>query len=197
LSFKLGGLSLRPLSSRAPRCTPCSTHMLLHAHTTARDAPSGSIPPGPPRVVRVADHMFHNAGALPAKNSHFSAIVLPALRLYWPGFYFRMPQNQAPYSSRPSTSLKVRPCTQMICDGAFVRNGPSRDACPLRPRTLFAGGPGATAVPLLPTLFPHVNPFRDVRNPRGCLAQLETRTCRSAYSVAHWRSSLCPPYLRR
>src|SRR5712664_3249054 len=51
---------------------------------------------------------FPKCGALP-QNSHFSAIVLPAYDCIGLDFLLRMSQNQAPYSSRPSTSLKARP----------------------------------------------------------------------------------------
>jgi hypothetical protein len=58
---------------------------------------------------------FPKCGALP-QNSHFSAIFLPTQKfILGLGFPLEVSQNQATYSSRPSTSGKAR----LLCSGWF------------------------------------------------------------------------------
>src|SRR5467141_5284899 len=54
--FKVGG-SGRFLHASATDALRACTHMLLHARNDRANAPQVRIPPAPPRVVRVADHV--------------------------------------------------------------------------------------------------------------------------------------------
>src|SRR5229473_8344361 len=106
VNFKVGGsggfLYLAGADARR-----ANTDLLPHARHDRAQALQVRIPPAPPRVICVADHvsiMWRFAAEL-TLQCHFSSCFRFYLGL---DFLLEMSQNQAPHSSRPSTSGKAR-----------------------------------------------------------------------------------------
>jgi hypothetical protein len=84
-----------------------NSNLLPHACHHRANALQVRIPPAPPRVVRVADHVsiMRRFAAELTLQCHFSSCFSFYLGL---DFLLEMSPNQAPHSSRPATSGKVR-----------------------------------------------------------------------------------------
>jgi hypothetical protein len=81
--FKVGG-SGRFLHAAPADALRAGTHMLLHAPNDRANAPQVWIPPAPPRVVRVANHIskVRRFAAEFTLQCHLFFLITP----YWPGF---------------------------------------------------------------------------------------------------------------
>src|SRR6266404_3210388 len=107
VKFKVGGsggfLYLAGADARG-----ANADLFPHARHDRAHAFQVRIPPAPPRVIRVADHVskMRRFAAELTLQCHFSSCFSFYFGL---DFLLEMSQNQAPYSSRPSTSGKARP----------------------------------------------------------------------------------------
>src|SRR5712664_2426706 len=91
-----------------------NTHLLPHARHNRAQALQVRIPPAPPRVICVADHIsiMRRFAAEFTLQCHISSCFSFYLGL---DFLLEMSPNQAPHSSRPSISVKVR----LLYPGSF------------------------------------------------------------------------------
>jgi len=105
VKFKVGGSGgfLYTAKSDARRT---NADLLPHARHDRAHALQVRIPPAPPRVIRVADHVsiMRRFAAELTLQCHFYSCFSFYLGL---DFLVEMSQNQAPYSNRPSTSGKA------------------------------------------------------------------------------------------
>ncbi len=112
VKFKVGGsgcfLYLAGADARG-----ANADLFPHARHDRAHALQVRIPPAPPRVIRVADHVskMRRFAAKLTLQCHFSSCFNFYLGL---DFLLELSQNQAPHSSRPSTSGKARLCTPAI-----------------------------------------------------------------------------------
>jgi len=110
VKFKVGGsgcfLYLAGADARG-----ANADLFPHARHDRAHALQVRIPPAPPRVIRVADHVskMRRFAAKLTLQCHFSSCFNFYLGL---DFLLELSQNQAPHSSRPSTSGKARLCTR-------------------------------------------------------------------------------------
>src|SRR5882762_6342564 len=106
VKFKVGGsgcfLYLAGADARG-----ANADLFPHARHDRAHALQVRIPPAPPRVIRVADHVskMRRFAAKLTLQCHFSSCFNFYLGL---DFLLELSQNQAPHSSRPSTSGKAR-----------------------------------------------------------------------------------------
>src|SRR5882762_444724 len=106
VKFKAGGSGgFLYLAGADARCA--NTDLFPHARHDRAHALQVRIPPAPPRVIRVANHVsiMRRFAAELTLQCHFSSCFNFYLGL---DFLLELSQNQAPHSSRPSTFGKVR-----------------------------------------------------------------------------------------
>jgi hypothetical protein len=106
VNFKAGDSGCFLYLAGADACR-ANTHLLPHPGHYRAHALQVWIPPAPPRVVCVADHVsiVRRFAAELTLQCHFSSCFSFYLGL---DFLLEMSLNQAPYSSRPSTPGKAR-----------------------------------------------------------------------------------------
>jgi len=106
VKFKVGGSGGFRYTAESD-ARRANADLLPHARHNRAHALQVRIPPAPPRVIRVADHIskMRRFAAELTLQCHFSSCSKFSLGL---GFPLEISQNQATYSNRPSTSGKVR-----------------------------------------------------------------------------------------
>jgi hypothetical protein len=94
-----------------------------HARHDRAHAFQVRIPPAPPRVIRMADHVskMRRFAAELTLQCHFSSCFSFYLGL---DFLLELSQNQAPHSSRPSTFGKVRLLHPFFASCVLLRDAP-------------------------------------------------------------------------
>src|SRR6266851_9126212 len=106
VKFKVGGSGGFLYLARAD-ARRANADLFPHARHDRAHALQVWIPPAAPRVIRMANHVskMRRFAAELTLQCHFSSCFSFYLGL---DFLLELSQNQAPHSSRPSTSVKVR-----------------------------------------------------------------------------------------